>query len=75
MPLLGYLDLMNRVLKNLLMASLRVDRFLGKTWLDRLLWDSGLISLLYLILNLQLGLLELRLNEILLIMTWRGELK
>jgi hypothetical protein len=61
---------MNGLLKNWLMGNLRLNRFLGKLGLDRLLGDFGLC----LILNLPLGLLELRLNEILLIMTWPGEL-
>jgi hypothetical protein len=58
------------------MGNLGLDRLLGDLGLGGLVGDFALINLLrYLVVILPLGLLELRLNEILLIMSWPGELK
>ena len=63
-------------LKNWLMGNLGLDRLVGDLGLGGLVGDFALINLLrYLVVILPLGLLELRLNEILLIMSWPGELK
>jgi hypothetical protein len=58
------------------MGNLGLDRLVGDLGLGGLVGNFALINLLrYLVVILPLGLLELRLNEILLIMSWPGELK